>query len=221
MNYFHLPLGFEQAERVDEKGFRYYKTPHGNNPPSITTILSKTKDQRSRDSIKEWYVKEGEAAEHITKLAQIYGTKTHEAIELTLQNKIPRISSEMVNFHYSCLSKYLKRINQIAGIELKLYSDKLNVAGTADCIAEYNKIPSVIDYKTKRKPQKEEYLTDYFIQTTAYAMMYEELTNIQVEQIVILVSVEHGQPQEFIKNPNDYKHLLYQKLKLYDELKNY
>ena len=218
MKFFHLPLTFKQAKRVDEKNFRYYVTPDGKKPPSITTILSKTKPIWSQKSIEDWKIREGEAAYHITSLSQIYGTLTHEAIEITLQNRLPKITSEMVNYHYSNLSRYLKNINQIAGIELRLYSKSLNVAGTADCIAEYNKKVSIIDYKTKRKPQKEEWMLDAFIQATAYSIMYEERSSIKVSQIVILVSVEHGATQEFIKDPNDYKDLLYSKLKMYEEL---
>ncbi len=218
MKYTHKPIYFEPAERVDEKDFRYYKTPEGDSPPSITTILSKTKPIESQDNIKLWQKNEGEAAYHITKLSQIYGTKTHEAIEITLYNKIPLLTSEMVAFHYNNLYDYLKNIQNIAGIELILYSKSLCVAGTADCIAEYNGILSIIDYKTKRKPQQESYLEDPFIQATAYAIMFEELTGIKVPQIVILVSVENGGTQEWIKNPDDYREKLLTRIKLYEEI---
>lgn len=218
MKYIHKPIHFEPAIRVDEKNYRYYKTPDGNTPPSITTILSKTKPIESQDSIKEWQKNEGEAAYHITKLSQIYGTITHEAIEITLHNKIPPLTSEMVAFHYYNLFKYLKNIQNIAGIELILYSKSLSIAGTADCIAEYDGVLSVIDYKTKRKPQQEAWLEDPFIQATAYALMFEELTGIKVPQIVILVSDERGGTQEWIKNPDNYKNKLETRIKLYDEI---
>jgi len=84
--------------------------------------------------------------------------------------------------------------------------------GTSDCIAEYNGKLSIIDYKTKRSNQREEWLTDHFIQATSYGEMFKELTGIKVEQIVILVSSEKNTRMEFIKNPGDYLRLLEQRL---------
>lgn len=218
LRYTHKPIPFEPAIRIDEKNFRCYKTPNGDKLPSITTVLGKTKPIESQNNIESWKEREGEAAYHITELSKIYGTKTHEAIEITLHNKIPSLTSEMVSFHYNNLHKYLQNINNIAGIELILYSKELNIAGTADCIAEYNGILSVLDYKTKRKPQREEWLEDPFIQATAYAIMFEELTGTKVPQIVILVSDEKGGSKEFIKNPDNYREKLETRIRLYEEI---
>lgn len=208
---------FEQAIQVNEKNYRYYTTPKGAKLPSITTILSKTKSDSNKKNLDRWKYNEGEAAFHITELAKIYGTKTHKAIEDTLNGKKPDLKSEMVKFHYSQFFPYLKNINNIAGIELILFSEKLNIAGTSDCIAEYNEVLSIIDYKTKRKPQKEEYLLEPFLQATAYGIMFEELTGINVPQIVVLVSDEKGGSQEFVKDPNDYKEMLLSRIKKYNE----
>jgi len=218
MKYTHNPTTFQQAKQVNEKNFRFYRTPDGSTPPSITTVLGKTMPESKRMGLEKWKEDEGNAAYHITELAKIYGTKTHQAIENTLDNKIPHITSKMVQFHYDNLSKYLKKINNIAGIELILFSKSLNVAGTADCIAEYDGVLSIIDYKTKRSPQREEWLEDPFIQATAYSIMYEELTGIKIPQIVILVSDEKGGSQEFVKNPDNYKEKLLTRIKLYNEL---
>lgn len=221
MNYIHKSINFEQATQVNEKSFRFYRTPDGSTPPSITTILGKTMPEEKRRGLDKWKQDEGDAAYHITELAKIYGTKTHEAIEKTLDNKIPYISSKMVQFHYDNLHKYLKKINNISGIELILYSKSLNIAGTADCIAEYDGILSIIDYKTKRSTQREEWLEDPFIQATAYSIMYEELIGIKVEQIVILVSDEKGGSQEFVKNPDNYREKLLTRIKLYSEISQF
>jgi len=218
MKYNHTPIPFEPVIRVDGKNFRHYTTPTGEKLPSITTILGKTKPLESQQSIESWKKREGDAAYHITELSKIYGTKTHEAIEDTLHNHIPLLTSEMVAFHYNNLFKYLKKINNIVGIELILYSKSLGIAGTADCIAEYDGVLSILDYKTKRKPQREEWLEDPFIQATAYSIMFEELTGITIPQIVVLVSSENGDTQEFVKDPNNYKEKLYTRIKLYNEI---
>jgi len=87
--------------------------------------------------------------------------------------------------------------------------------GTSDCIAKYDGKLSVIDYKTKRSNQREEWLTDHFIQATSYGVMFKELTGIKVEQIVILVSSEKNTRMEFMKNPDEYRDLLEQRLDQY------
>ena len=94
-----------------------------------------------------------------------------------------------------------------------LYSETLGLAGQVDCIAEYDGVPSVIDFKTSSKLKKEEWITHYFEQCTCYSLMYEEMTGIKAKQIVILISVDHEHPQVFIKKRGDYVNGLYDKLK--------
>jgi genome maintenance exonuclease 1 len=85
-----------------------------------------------------------------------------------------------------------------------LYSETLGLAGQVDCIAEFDGIPSIIDFKTSLKMKKEEWILSYFEQCTCYSLMYEEMTGIQCKQIVVLISVDHEQPQIFVKNRRDY-----------------
>ncbi len=121
----------------------------------------------------------------------------------------------MSEAHFKNLLPFLNKINDIHGIELRLYSDKMRLAGTSDCIAKYDGTLSIIDYKTKRSNQREEWLTDHFIQATAYGVMFKELTGIKVEQIVILVSSEKNTRMEFIKKPDNYLDLLEQRIDQY------
>ena len=108
-----------------------------------------------------------------------------------------------------CLFNQLKEqalcnINGIYAQEAGLYSDKYKVAGRVDCIAEWNNVLSVVDFKTSKNPKKEEYIEDYFIQGSAYCEMYEELTETTINQVVILVVSEDGNVQEFIKDKTEY-----------------
>ena len=98
----------------------------------------------------------------------------------------------------------------------------MKLAGTADVIAEYNGILSVIDFKTsnKKKQESTDQMTNYFLQATAYAKMWEELTKQKIEQIVILISNNDGHLQEFVKKPADYNTLLSEKLKQFEEIRN-
>ena len=86
-----------------------------------------------------------------------------------------------------------------------MYSPKLTVAGQVDCVAEYNGKLSVIDFKTANKERQEDWIDNYFLQTTAYAHMYEETFGTPIEQIVILIASEDGTTQAFIKNKADYE----------------
>jgi genome maintenance exonuclease 1 len=103
----------------------------------------------------------------------------------------------------------LDSIGEIHCQELALYSDHLRMAGRVDCIAEYNGVRAVIDFKTSGKLKKKEHISSYFMQTAAYAIMYEERTGIPVPWLVVLIAVEGDEPQVFIeKRDNWTKELL-------------
>ena len=99
---------------------------------------------------------------------------------------------------------YLDNIENIHLIEAIMYSTKLTLAGQTDCIADYRGKLSVIDFKTANKEKIEDWVDNYFLQCTAYAVMYEELFGKPIEQIVVLIAGEDGSMQEWIKNPKDY-----------------
>ena len=211
----HIPVNFTPSELIEKDDGHYYQTPSGAIYPSITTILQKTQTLEKQQSLQNWREQEI-ASDYITQEAAIIGSETHKLIENYLNGEEIfeefRLLSEA---HFNNLLPFVNKINDIHGIELRLYSDKMKLAGTSDCIAKYDGTLSVIDYKTKRSNQKEEWLTDYFIQATSYGVMFKELTGIKVEQIVILVSSEKNTRMEFIKNPDDYLDLLEQRIDQY------
>lgn len=211
----HIPVNFTPSELIEKDDGHYYQTPSGAIYPSITTILQKTQTLEKQQSLQNWREQEI-ASDYITQEAAIIGSETHKLIENYLNGEEIfeefRLLSEA---HFNNLLPFVNKINDIHGIELRLYSDKMKLAGTSDCIAKYDGALSVIDYKTKRSNQKEEWLTDYFIQATSYGIMFKELTGIKVKQIVILVSSEKNTRMEFIKNPDDYLDLLEQRIDQY------
>jgi len=211
----HIPVNFTPSELIEKDDGHYYQTPSGAIYPSITTILQKTQTLEKQQSLQNWREQEI-ASDYITQEASIVGSETHKLIENYLNGEEIfeefRLLSEA---HFNNLLPFVNKINDIHGIELRLYSDKMKLAGTSDCIAKYDGTLSVIDYKTKRSNQKEEWLTDYFIQATSYGIMFKELTGIKVEKIVILVSSEKNTRMEFIKNPDDYLDLLEQRIDQY------
>jgi genome maintenance exonuclease 1 len=211
----HIPVNFTPSELIEKDDGHYYQTPSGAIYPSITTILQKTQTLEKQQSLQNWREQEI-ASDYITQEAAIIGSETHKLIENYLNGEEIfeefRLLSEA---HFNNLLPFVNKINDIHGIELRLYSDKMKLAGTSDCIAKYDGALSVIDYKTKRSNQKEEWLTDYFIQATSYGVMFKELTGIKVKQIVILVSSEKNTRMEFIKNTDDYLDLLEQRIDQY------
>ena len=208
----HIPVNFTQSELIEKDDGHYYQTPSGVIYPSITTMLQKTQTKEKQESLQNWRDQEI-AADYITQQAAVVGSETHKLIENYLNGEEIlenfRLLSEA---HFNNLLPFVDKINDIHGIELRLYSDKMKLAGTSDCIANYDGKLSIIDYKTKRSNQREEWLTDHFIQATSYGVMFKELTGIKVEQIVILVSSEKNTRMEFMKNPDDYLSLLEQRI---------
>ncbi len=97
-----------------------------------------------------------------------------------------------------------QNVGDVFGLELPLYSDVLKLAGRTDCVALWNDKVSIIDYKNSRKEKKEEWIQNYFVQCTAYAVMFEERTGIPVEQIVVAIANEEGTPQIFIREKSKY-----------------
>ena len=191
---------FECPEIQVIDGKRFYITPDGNSYPSITTILS----LQEKPGIDKWKEKVGEKeARRISKESMRIGTAVHQMAEFYLSNYIIKLKNEEKKIvdTFNRLRFLLGNINNIVGNEIALYSDLLRVAGTADCIAEYNGVLSVIDFKTSRKPKKEVWIDDYYMQTFAYKLMFEEMTGIEIQQIVILVACVDSFDVQVFKKP--------------------
>jgi len=214
----HVPIDFQQAELIEKDDAHYYQTPTGEVFPSITTILHKTMSAEKQQSLQNWKEQEA-AAEYITQESAMIGTQTHKLIENHLNGITQTDEVRLLSVaHFNNLIPFLQKINNIHGIELRMYSNEMKLAGMSDCIAKYDGELSIIDYKTKRSNQQEEWMTDHFIQGTAYSEMFKELTGIEVKQIVILVSSEKNTRMEFVKRTEDYRDMLKQRLNQFYEI---
>lgn len=198
-------------------GKRFYIAPSGNKLPSVTTVLGHFK----KEKLIEWQNKVGaEKAERVRHRASVRGTKFHNMMEKyllndTKQNIFEDVMPDMKQA-FNDAKPYIDKIDEIHYIESPLYSETLGLAGRTDVIAEYDGVASIIDFKTSLNMKKEAWIDNYFEQGTAYSLMYEELTGIKIEQIVIIISVDHeDKPQEFIKNRNDYVDSLKNKIEAY------
>ena len=104
-------------------------------------------------------------------------------------------------FMFNKSQKVLDRINNIYLQEAALYSDVLKLAGRVDCIAEFDGVLSIIDFKTSAEKKPEKYLVDYYVQECGYACMLQELYGITVQQLVTIVATEEGEPQVSVVKP--------------------
>lgn len=205
-----------ELKREEYNGKRYYVSPTGKKLPSVTTFLSHFKG----DSIQKWRKRVGEEeANRISQRASTRGTKFHSIMEsylsnqegfLTEKNVMPDMQHAFLN-----MRPVVDRIDNVHYLETMLYSETIGLAGQVDCIAEYDGIPSIIDFKTSLKPKREDWILGYFEQCTCYSLMYEEMTGIQCKQIVVLISVDHEEPQVFVRDRKDYMPELANKIKTF------
>ena len=189
------------AEMVEGK--RMYRTPEGYKFPSVTTVISNNAAKKA--NIARWRKRLGEEkANAKTTRATGRGTKYHSIAEDYFNNnldlkKYNKYPLPVLMFHHS--RDTLDRINNIYLQEAALYSKHLELAGRVDCIAEFDGVLSIIDFKTAQEPKREQYLYDYFVQETAYACMLQEIYGLTVKQLVTIVACENGETQVVVHPP--------------------
>ena len=202
-------LGDFELEANTIDGVRYYTLPSGKKAPSITSITS----FYNRQIFKNWREKVGEEqANKITKVATDRGTKFHDLVEKyllnedinSLKNVLPTTKARWI-----AARDALNKIDNIHALEKPLYSEYFGIAGRVDCIAEYEGELAVIDFKTSKKIKPEKWLENYFVQETAYACMYYEMTGTPVKKIVTLMVADNGDVKVYEKrNKGEYIKLL-------------
>jgi genome maintenance exonuclease 1 len=186
-------------------GRRVYNTPTGKRYPSVTTVLA----EKNKQVIVDWRKRIGaDQANTISRVAAGRGTGMHLAAERYLDNLPAFEPGRTINpLHYEMFKKLqplLDRCNNIHCQETPLYSHWLRLAGTVDCVGEFDGKLSIIDFKSSTKPKKEEWISSYFMQCAAYAIMYEELTQIPIANLAVLVAVEEDDAQLFIQRRDDW-----------------
>jgi genome maintenance exonuclease 1 len=212
----HIHHEFPKLERSTVDGVRLYKTPSGRAYPSITTVTGLLK----RQFIQEWRQRVGEAeANRISTTASRRGTRIHSLCEDYLSNK--EVTSSYLDHElWQTFKPKLDGINNVHALETKLYSDHLEVAGTVDCIAEYEGRLSVIDFKTSSRIKSRDDIHDYFMQCSAYAVAFEEITNIPVSNLVIVMGVDNEGCFIFKEKRDDWIDSFIKLRKEYKEWKN-
>jgi CRISPR/Cas system-associated exonuclease Cas4 (RecB family) len=181
-------------------GTRVYRTPSGNAYPSVTTVTG----LHTAKGIAEWRKRVGnEEANRVSAKASARGTRIHQYCEDYLRGNI--FEADMFDLEmFNSIKFLLDSIDNIHCLEDALYSDYLQVAGTVDCIAEFQGKLSVIDFKTSSKPKDRDDIHNYFMQTAAYAVAFEERTGIPIGRLVIIMAVDNDDPRWFIEKRDNW-----------------
>jgi len=214
-----IDLGYKDLDAETSDDGRFYATKDGIKYPSVTTVLSILNE----DAIKAWRARVGEEeANKISHRASTRGTAVHSIIEKYIDNLEDYKEGFMPNVidNFLTVKKVLDdNIGEVYAQEVALYSDHLQLAGRVDCVAMFNGNLSIIDFKTSRKAKKKEYIENYFIQESAYAIMWEERTGIPITQLVTIIAVDNDVPQVFIEHRDNYTKKLLDTIKEYQRRK--
>ena len=196
MEFIHekIDMGYENLDRRDSPDGRRYVTLDGNAYPSVTTVLSILNEE----SIAKWRARVGEEeANRIGNRATTRGTAVHSLIEKYLKNEpdcregfLPHVVQSLEN-----LKPLLdKHVTKVYAQEVPLYSDHLQLAGTCDAVVEWDGVPTIVDWKTSRRPKKKANIGNYFMQLAAYAVMWEERTGMPIQNTRIVMDVDDFHP---------------------------
>ena len=189
----HVDLSIAPLERETIDGVRYYDVPDVDGFTKLVSITSIT-SWINREIFRAWRAKVGnQEADKITKAATSRGTDMHTLAENYLLNKDLPTVQPLSDLLFKQAKPKLNLIDNIHAIEKPLYSLKLGVAGTVDCIAEYEGELAIIDFKSSKKPKPRNWIDHYFVQCAAYACMFYEMTGQIVKKFVIIMSCEDGE----------------------------
>jgi len=214
-------FNYTPINRQSVEGKRLYALPDGTKVPSVTTILDKTKSQDKIDALNNWKKRVGEKkAQEIVIEASGRGTRMHKFLEdYVKQGVISAPGSNPYSKQSHAMAEVVIRqglcnVNEIWGVEVPLYYPGL-YAGTTDGCGLHLDDESILDYKQTNKPKKEEWIEDYYLQLTAYALAHNEVhgTNIRKGVVLMCVSPKVNEQlemidvpvyQEFILKPEDF-----------------
>tara|TARA_R100001082_G_C4351718_1_gene154865 strand:- start:723 stop:1394 length:672 start_codon:yes stop_codon:yes gene_type:complete len=201
---------FSDLNTVNENGQRFYDTPEGHYP-SVTTVTGWEK----RKFFAKWREENPKESRRVLNR----GNKLHSLIEDYINNEMDSkvaIPLPILDLFLQ-LQPELNNIDNVYAQEIPLWSSTLELAGRVDCVAEYNGKLSIIDFKGSTKVKRKQDIENYFMQATAYAIMWQEMTGQKIDNIVILIATEQGESQVFQDNPIRYVKPLLKCIRDYQE----
>lgn len=214
---------YPELVRDETTGTRLYKTPENDLVPSVTTILSATKD---KSGLVAWERRVGKKqAEQIRNEAARVGTSMHNFLESYIlevhREYVPSpVHSQAKLMSNAIIEDGLNHVSEVWGNEVKLYY-KDKYAGTADVIGMYKGVPHIIDFKQTNKPKKEEWIQDYYLQLCAYAHAHNYVTGSNIQNGVVLMCSRDLELQRFEMNEisfKKYSYMWFNRVKDYEAL---
>ena len=185
---------------------RVYLTPDGESLPSVTTILSATKDMTA---LNEWKKRVGEEkAKQITTEAAGVGTAMHANLERFIAGLQRQPGNNPVHVQANKMADViiengLSKVNEVWAMEQSLYFPGL-YSGTTDLVGVHEDEPAVMDYKQTNKPKKEEWVEDYKMQLVAYILAHNEVYGTNIRKGVVFMCSRNFEYQQFTLQPNDF-----------------
>lgn len=201
------PFPYQELKRKSVDGKRLYENPWGEAVPSVTTILDKTKPLKARMALQKWKERVGvEEAQRITTEAADNGTRMHAILEYWCKNEeytgeTTPLSKMMANV---IIDNIQDDLDEVWGTEVNLCAPGL-YAGTTDLVGVYKGKPTIMDFKQTNKPKKRDWIDDYFLQGTAYALAHNELYGTEIENIAIFMCSRECQWQLFEVDTEEFK----------------
>ena len=187
----------EDLKTVTKDNGRWYNSPIGN-LPSVTTVTGWEKSE----FFKKWRKNNPEESKRVLSR----GNLLHKTIEDYINNEDIDLNELPINEAklFLNIKPLIDRIDNVYELEVPLWSKSTMLAGRADCVGEYDGKLSIIDFKGSTRPKRKEDILNYFMQATAYSIAWQERTGIAIDNIVILISCDGGQVQEFEDTPIRY-----------------
>ena len=185
---------------------RVYLTPDGESLPSVTTILSATKDMTH---LNEWKNRVGHAkAQQITTEAAGVGTAMHSNLERFVAGLQRQPGNNPVHIQANQMADQiiingLNNVNEVWAMEQSLYFPGL-YSGTTDLVGVHEGEPAVCDHKQTNKPKKAEWVEDYYLQLMAYILAHNEVYGTDIKKGVIFMCSRAFEYQQFTLEPKDF-----------------
>ena len=190
---------YDELSKASRNGKRHYETPDGRSVPSVTTVLSATKDMTALNAWRK-RVGEQEAKRIATESANI-GTVMHRSLEKHVKGEARKPGSNLIQQKAHTMANViidngLKDITEVWGSEVSLHYPEL-YAGTTDLVAVYKGEPAICDFKQSRKLKKKEWIEDYFLQLVAYSEAHNKLYDTDIKTGRVFICTQNNEFQTF------------------------
>jgi|TARA_A100000164_G_C21851815_1_gene745370 genome maintenance exonuclease 1 len=209
---------YGELSKTAKNGKRHYETPDGRLVPSVTTVLSATKDMTH---LHAWRKRVGaEKAAQITQESANIGTVMHKSLEKHVKGEDRKPGSNFIqqkayNMANVIIDNGLTDVSEVWGSEVSLHYPEL-YAGTTDLVGVYKGAPAIMDFKQARRLKKKEWVEDYYLQLVAYSEAHNKMYDTQIKTGRIFICTQNNEFQTFdIDNYDHWVGQWYAKLEQY------